>query len=80
MRTVHRMRSILFVRTEPKEVYDFENAKRVYNKKSNEPLFLSIARGVPERVAFDSECPDGDENKEGEYHEHEFRSKGGIER
>jgi len=68
------------LRAEPDEIYNLKNADRVDNEECDEPFLLTAACGVPERVTFDDNGPERDEDENGEKRQHQSGCKGRIKR
>lgn len=57
------------IRTEPDEIDDLEDADRVNNEEYDEPPFLAIARRMPERIPFENNGPEQDDDEKGKERE-----------
>jgi len=44
----------------PDKVNNFQDAESVHNEECDEPPFLTVTCGVPQRIAFEDDSPDYD--------------------
>jgi len=49
--------------TEPDEIDDLKDAESVDNEEGDEPPFLFVTSGMPEREAFEDESPEHNHKK-----------------
>lgn len=64
---------------EPDEIDNLEDAECVDDEKNNEPLLLTVASGMPKRVAFDDDSPECDYEDNRDEGEHKCGCKRGIQ-
>lgn len=49
---VHALCLVVYILAEEEQVENFEDTRRIYDEKYDEPTHLPIARRMPERQAF----------------------------
>lgn len=63
---------------EPDEIDDVQDTERIDDEQGDEPLFLLMTGGVPEREPFHHDSPEHEDDEKREEHAHDAEGERGV--